>query len=99
MCDICTSAEEVRKVSAQRMRDFVRNGFDPFSLQLVNQTTIDQWSRGLYGEIYGGPEPKDFTPAYSAALNNWREDLVSAETSQWAFCQSCSDALSPYYYV
>jgi hypothetical protein len=98
MCDICISPQENHRISAPRMREFVEKGFDPFSTQLVNQSTIDTWSRGLYGEIYGGPEPKDFTPAYSAALENWRRDLVSTETSDWLFCDKCYEALTPFYY-
>lgn len=93
------SPQEIKRITASRMRYFVERGFDPFSLQLVNQTNIDMWSNGLYGQIYGGPEPKDFTPAYQAALDNWRANLVSTDDSEWTFCEHCAEALNPYYYL
>ncbi len=96
MCDICTSAEEIKQVSADEMRRIVEKGFDPFTRQLVNQTTIDTWSHGKYGEIYRFPEPRDFTPAYKSAFQNWKKDLVNVEKDPWRFCRKCGDIIDNY---
>jgi hypothetical protein len=96
MCDICISAEEIKQVSPDEMRRIVEKGFDPFTRQLVNQTTIDTWSHGKYGEIYRLPEPRDFTPAYKAAFQNWKKDLVDVEKDPWRFCKKCGDVIDNY---
>ena len=99
MCDICISGEETFKLSSSEMRVAVEAGFDPFKSRLVNQSTIDQWSRGAYGEIYGAPGPeavKDFGPAYRTALENWRRELVNTDTSPWRFCPRCAGAIRPF---
>ena len=99
MCDICLSAEETFQLSPNEMRAAVEAGFDPFTSQLVNESTIDQWSRGAYGEIYGAPGSqagKDFAPAYRAALENWTSDLVAEETSPWRFCPKCAASIRPF---
>jgi hypothetical protein len=99
MCDICNSAQEISQLSAREMREAVDSGFDPFSASLVDQSTIDQWSNGLYGQIYGSPgdfETKDFTPAYEAALSNWRRDLVETDSSTWRFCADCGSEIRQF---
>jgi len=93
MCDICFSAEETLKLTPPEMRAAVDAGFDPFTSRLVDQVTIDQWSDGVYRELYEAPGPegsKDFTPAYQAALNKWKRDLVATDTSPWRFCATCA---------
>lgn len=99
MCDICTSAEEIYLLSARKMRSAVKAGFDPFASNLVNQSTIDQWSRGLYREIYGASgleSEKDFGPAYRVALENWKNDLVATESSSWMFCGKCATIVDKF---
>lgn len=96
MCDICMRSEEISEVTADEMRRAVEKGFDPFATRLVNESTVDQWSKGLYGKIYGRAGDKDFTPAYKEALNNWKSELVATETSAWRFCSDCDSKLSPY---
>lgn len=99
MCDICTSAQEISQLSAREMREAVENGFNPFSTGLVNRSTIDQWSNGLYGQIYGSPgesDSKDFTPAYDAALSNWRRGLVETDDSPWRFCSDCGSKVRQF---
>jgi hypothetical protein len=78
------------------MRAAVEAGFDPFSTRLVDETTIDHWSEGHYGEIYGSPGPaanRDFSPAYATALRKWRMDLVMKDATPWRFCRSCAAAI------
>jgi len=98
MCDICISAEELKQVSAEEMRIIVENGFDPFSEQLVNEYNTNLWSKGLFNEIYIKSEPRDFTPANKAALQNWKRDLVDIENNSWHFCSVCANAVEKYYH-
>lgn len=93
MCDICLSAEETLQLTPRDMQAAVNAGFDPFTSSLVDQATIDQWSDGLYGQLYeaAGPnESKDFMPAYQAAFKKWKRDLVDTDTSAWRFCAKCA---------
>lgn len=99
MCDICIGAGEELQLSAPEMRAAVESGFDPFTSRLVDQVTIDQWSDGVYHEIYESPGPeetKDFTPAYQAALRKWKRDLVDTDTSAWRFCSQCATNVSQF---
>ena len=99
MCDICHSVQETLQLSAPEMRDAVAKGFDPFTTRLVNETTINQWSEGLYDEIYAAPASggsRDFTPAFQAALKNWKRDLVDTDTSAWRFCPDCANKVRQF---
>jgi hypothetical protein len=91
MCDICLSAEETLQLTPRDMQAAVNAGFDPFTSRLVDQVTIDQWSDGLYGQLYDAPEEsKDFTSAYQAAFKKWKRDLVDTDSSAWRFCSKCA---------
>ncbi len=98
MCDICSSSEELKYLSAYEMRRVTGNGFDPFSSKLVDNTTINSWSQGLFDKIYFSPEPRDFTPAYQAAFNKWKKELVDKDDSRWDLCHECFEQTQKYFF-
>jgi hypothetical protein len=86
-------------MSAWEMRIATDKGFDPFSSKLVDNTTINSWSQGLFDKIYHSSDSRDFTPAYQAAFKKWKKELVDTDRSKWNLCFKCFEAAQKYFFI